>query len=64
MVRKGEKLTLRIRDNCTAFDPAEYHRAMQPDEMGKNVGIQLVYGMAREVRYQNLLGMNVLTIEL
>lgn len=64
VIRKGEKMTLRIRDNCTAFDPAEYHRAMQPDESGKNVGIKMVYALAREVRYQNLLGMNVLTIEL
>lgn len=35
---------------------------MKMDEGGKNVGIQLVYSIAREVRYQNLLGMNVLTI--
>ncbi len=53
---------LRIRDDCTAFDPTEYHKVMKMDELGKNVGIQMVYGMAREVQYQNLLGMNVLTI--
>lgn len=64
VVRKGEKLILRIRDNCTAFDPGEYHRAMRPGEIGKNIGIQLVYSMATEVSYQNLLGMNVMTIVL
>ena len=29
-----------------------------------NIGIRLVYGLADEVIYQNLLGLNVLTIRL
>lgn len=37
---------------------------MKPDETGKNVGIRLVYGIADDVSYQNLLGMNVLTIRI
>ena len=37
-------------------------KVMKMDEHGINVGIQMVYGMARDVQYQNLLGMNVLTI--
>ena len=62
VVHKDDSIILRIRDDCTEFNPAEYHKAMKMDEGGKNVGIQLVYGIAREVQYQNLLGMNVLTI--
>ena len=37
---------------------------MDPGEMGKNVGIRLVYGMTRDVSYQNLLGLNVLTMRI
>ena len=62
VVHKDDTIILRIRDDCTAFDPTEYQKMMKMDEDGKNVGIQLVYGIAREVQYQNLLGMNVLTI--
>lgn len=62
VVHKDGGIILRIRDNCTAFDPTEYHKVMKIQEDGKNVGIHLVYGIAKEVRYQNLLGMNVLTI--
>ena len=62
VVHKDDSIILRVRDDCTEFNPAEYHKAMKMDEDGKNVGIQLVYGIAREVQYQNLLGMNVLTI--
>ena len=62
VVHKDDEILLRIRDNCTAFDPTEYHRIMKMDEDGKNAGIRLVYGIAKEVKYQNLLGMNVLTM--
>ena len=34
------------------------------DNPFKNVGIRLVYAIAREVEYQNLLGLNVLTIRI
>ena len=64
VVHKDGEIILRIRDNCTAFDPAAYHKVMEMDERGKNVGIKLVYGMAKQVDYQNLLGMNVLTMRI
>lgn len=64
VVYKDDGIILRIRDNCTAFDPTEYHKTLQMGEDGKNVGIQLVYGIAKEVKYQNLLGINVLTMRI
>ena len=64
VVHKGEDVILRIRDNCEAFNPSEYARLMDPGDMGRNVGIRLVYRMARDVSYQNLLGLNVLTMRI
>ncbi len=64
VVHKDDELILRIRDNCAAFDPSEYLNVKDLNEPGKNIGIRLVYGIAKEVNYQNLLGMNVLTIRL
>lgn len=64
VVQKNDEIILRVRDNCSAFDPSEYHRVMQLDEDGRNIGIRLVYGIANDVKYQNLLGMNVLTIRI
>ena len=57
-------LVLRIRDNCSAFNPSKRAEAMKFDEDGQNIGIKLVYGMAEKVYYQNLLGLNVLTIQI
>ncbi|MBO6092475.1 MAG: ATP-binding protein, partial [Oscillospiraceae bacterium] len=61
---KGDEIILRIRDNCRAFNPSEHMKVMEPGELGKNVGIQLVWQMAKDVSYQNLLGLNVLTIRI
>ena len=64
VVHKDDTVILRIRDNCVAFDPAERLRIMKEGKNGKNFGIKLVYGIATEVTYQNLLGLNVLTMRI
>ncbi len=64
VVHSGDEIILRIRDNCAAFNPSERARVMEGDTEGKNVGIRLVYRIARDVSYQLLLGLNVLTIRL
>ena len=65
VVLKGDEIILRIRDNCKGFDPSIlYTKAAEEDDAGKNVGIRLVYRIAKDVSYQNLLGMNVLTIRI
>jgi len=64
VIHSADQVILRIRDNCKAFNPSERARIMEPGDMGKNVGIRLVYNMARDVSYQNLLGLNVLTMRI
>ena len=61
---KDGVIVMRVRDNCKAFNPSEYARMMEPDGSGKNVGITLAFRFAKETSYQNLLGMNVLTIRI
>lgn len=62
--RRPDGLILRLRDNCPAFDPGTHNMITVPSEKVKNVGIPLVYNLAEKVEYQNLLGLNVLTIRL
>ena len=64
IVHRGEKVILRIRDNCSAFNPSARAKMMDSDDLCKNIGIRLVYRIAEEVNYQNLLGLNVLTIRI
>ena len=64
VVQKDDDIILRFRDNCTAFNPLERMNVMDSDDQIKNIGIRLVNGIAKDVQYQNLLGMNVLTIRI
>jgi anti-sigma regulatory factor (Ser/Thr protein kinase) len=64
VIHKGDEIILRMRDNCKAFDPASRAKIMEQDDAGKNVGIRLVYKIAKDVSYQNLLGLNVLTMRM
>ena len=62
VVYRDNGLTLRIRDNCRAFDPATRRSIAEPDDPAKNIGIRMVYDTASHVSYQSELGLNVLTI--
>ena len=64
VVHKGEDIILRIKDDCVPFDPGERFSMMEPDDVMKNIGIRMVYRMAKDVQYQNILGLNVLTIRI
>ena len=62
VVYKDNGLILRIKDDCIAFDPAERKQVVDPEDITKNIGIRMVYNMARSVSYQSVLGLNVLTV--
>ena len=60
--RRG--IVLRIRDDCVPFNPRERKALTDPNDILKNAGIRIVYQIAKSVDYQNLLGLNVLTIRI
>lgn len=64
VVIREEELILRIKDDCIPFNPEEYVNMTSPRDSLKGVGIRLVYSIADLVEYQNLLGLNVLTVHL
>lgn len=64
VVHKGDDMILRIRDDCVPFDPAERRNIADPSDKMKGAGIRLVYKAAKDIHYQNMLGLNVLTIRI
>jgi anti-sigma regulatory factor (Ser/Thr protein kinase) len=64
VVYKDDGVLLRIKDDCIPFDPAERQKITDPDDPAKNIGIRMVYRMADDINYQNILGLNVLTIRI
>ena len=64
VVHKDDDVILRIKDDCVPFNPAERRDIVNPEDPVKNLAIRLVYQEAKDVQYQNLLGLNVLTIRI
>ncbi len=58
--------TISFRDDCDKFDPKAYYEFMntyQNDKM-RNIGLRIVFGLAKEIKYVNTLRMNILLITL
>lgn len=64
VVCKDGSVMLRIKDDCVPFDPGERQKLAEGDDIIKNIGIRMVFRAASEVKYQNILGLNVLTIRI
>ena len=63
MILDGEVM-LRLKDDCAPFDPTEMAELLTDDEPEKNIGLRMVRKIARDMTYQNLMGLNVLSISL
>lgn len=64
VVYKDGDAILRIKDDCVPFDPAERRQLAEGDDVTKNIGIRMVFQIAQDVQYQNILGLNVLTVRI
>ncbi len=63
-VWKEDTVILRVRDDCIPFDPKERAGMLDDADPSRNIGIRMIYGMMQDIRYQYLLGMNVLTVRI
>ncbi|MBR2530289.1 MAG: ATP-binding protein [Lachnospiraceae bacterium] len=64
VVHKGDEVILRIKDDCRPFDPSVRKEMRDPEDPAKNIGIRMIYKMAKQMEYQNMLGLNVLTVHI
>ena len=65
VVHREDEVLLCIKDDCIKFDPDEFVRMTDKGEdLTKNIGLRIVFRIAKEVKYQNVLGLNVLTMKI
>ncbi len=64
VVHKNDDVILCIKDDCRAFDPVSRYRITDHTDMTRNIGVRIVTAMAKNVSYQNILGLNVLNIRI
>ena len=64
VAHKNDDVILRIKDDCVPFDPQDRNKITAGDDLVKNIGIRMIYQMSDDIDYQNILGLNVLTIRI
>ena len=64
VIVKDEDVILCIKDDCQPFDPVARQRLADPDDKTTNIGLRMVYSIVKDFSYQNVLGLNVLTIKI
>ena len=64
VVCKDDEVILRIKDDCVPFDPVERNHLTEGGDAASNIGIRMVYSIANKIKYQNLFGLNVLTVRI
>lgn len=62
VVYKAGDVILRLKDDCVPFDVVERKKISDDTDKTKNVGIKMIFKIAKKVEYQSLLGLNVFTI--
>ena len=64
VIHKDNDVILRIKDDCVPFNPEERKDIIDPKDETRNMAIRMVYNHATKIEYQNILGLNVLTIRI
>ena len=64
VVHKNEDIILCLKDDCVPFDPGVRKTLTDPADPAKNIGIRMVFRLAKDVQYQSILGLNVLTMRI
>ena len=63
MLKKDGAWMLRIRDDCSLFDPKKYLEQYTSDDPSANIGLKLLREIASEMTYVNALQLNNLMIK-
>ena len=66
LIKSNDKMIIRIRDNCKSFDPVKFLNTYKKknEDPTKNIGINMIFGLVKNVTYINTLGLNSLMLEI
>lgn len=64
VIVKGEKVIIRMRDDCRPFNPKKWEEIYYPEDPSAHIGIRLVKKISTEFDYVNALKLNNLIIKI
>ena len=62
ILNTDEGWILRYRDNCKPFDPLEWLKLNEDEDPSKNIGIKMITGMSKDVKYLSAMELNNIAI--
>lgn len=62
VIKQTDGWILRVRDDCKKFDPTEWIKLHNTEDKTRNIGIRMVCGMAKNVKYLSTLELNNIII--
>ncbi|MBR1442168.1 MAG: ATP-binding protein [Firmicutes bacterium] len=63
LLKKGKRI-IRLRDNGNRFDPVKWLEVNNPKDPEKGLGIRMIVGLAKEVKYISSMELNTIIINL
>ena len=64
VIIQGDEVTIRLRDDCRPFNPKKWHEIHNPENKTDNIGVRMVFAIARDVKYISILKLNCLIIKI
>ena len=64
IIIKGEKVIIRLRDDCRPFDPKNWAKIHNPEDPTKHIGIRLCKKISTEFNYVNALKLNNMIVKI
>lgn len=63
IIHKGNDFIVRIRDDCLIFDPINQLKLYSDDDLTHHIGLRMIIGMAKDIRYTSIFKSNNLFIK-
>lgn len=64
VTHRDDWLILRIKDDCSPFDPTKRMEIFESEDGISNIGVIMIQRIAADMQYQSILGLNALTIRI
>ena len=64
VIKKSDGYILRIRDDCYMFDPVKQMELFSDKDILRHIGLRMVFGTAKDVKYTSILKLNNLLVRI
>lgn len=64
VLKKGDRYYVRFRNDCLIFDPLKQIRLLSDEDPTCHIGLRMIAGLARDIRYTCVLKLNNILVKI